>query len=633
MISSCAAEPRERAWVNPSPISTPLIAWMDISAAASRASSLRSQWTWLPSPGGTPYASTSTTPPRVSASFLAASTSATIAALASGSRQRSGSASTRAASSGCGTRPGLTSTLPRAATRETIRTPSPCSSSARAPVPSATRAAVSRALARSSTGRASRQPYFCIPARSACPGRGRVSGALRASPSSSPGSTGSAAMTCSHLGHSVLATCTATAPPMVRPWRTPPTNVTSSASNFMRAPRPYPRRRRANAAATSAVVTWTSAGSPSRIATSAGPCDSPAVSHLSMSRILPRPHRGVDIPPPYPVATRRDLDDHGHSLSTATAQRGRTMTLPPAAEFAGQCVHEPQPGPGERMPQGDGATVHVDHVHGQTQLVDAGGDHTGESLVDLEQVDVADSESSVFAPGPTATARLELRGGVRPRHFGAGHHPGQRSHAEAVGHVRRGEDPHRGSVAQLRGVPGGDRAVGAEGRTQLSQGVDAGLGPDPLIAAQRVEGDDLVSEPSAATGRCGTLLAARGDLVLHRPAHTEPGVGFLGELAHPLSGQPTPETVDDERVDQSHRCAVITAEQPRVSGPRHRIAAADHVDLALTEPDPPARLGHGRQPGQADVVHGDRRHRPGQPTGRCGQPCGVLAVPGLQHLA
>src|SRR5664280_1557767 len=44
----------------------------------------------------------------------------------------------------------------------------------------ATRAAVSRAEARSSTGRASSKPYLRIPARSAWPGRGRVSGALRA---------------------------------------------------------------------------------------------------------------------------------------------------------------------------------------------------------------------------------------------------------------------------------------------------------------------------------------------------------------------------------------------------------------------------------------------------------------------
>ena len=45
-------------------------------------------------------------------------------------------------------------------------------------------------------------------------------------------------MTFSHFGHSVLAISMATGEPMVEPWRTPPTSVTWSCSNFIRAPRP-----------------------------------------------------------------------------------------------------------------------------------------------------------------------------------------------------------------------------------------------------------------------------------------------------------------------------------------------------------------------------------------------------------
>ena len=150
--------------------------------------------------------------------------------------------------------------------------------------PSATRAAVSRALARSSTGRASSWPYFCIPARSAWPGRGRVSGALRARFSRSSAGTGSGDITVSHFGHSVLATRIATGPPSVRPCRVPPVISTSSCSNFIRAPRPYPARRRASAAAMSAVLISTPAGTPSQMATRARPCDSPAVSQRNMSR-------------------------------------------------------------------------------------------------------------------------------------------------------------------------------------------------------------------------------------------------------------------------------------------------------------------------------------------------------------
>ncbi len=84
-------------------------------------------------------------------------------------------------------------------------TPYAWSSSRRATSPRATRAAVSRALARSSTGRASVKSYFCIPTRSACPGRGRVRAALRACPFKISASTGSAAITLAHFGHSVLA--------------------------------------------------------------------------------------------------------------------------------------------------------------------------------------------------------------------------------------------------------------------------------------------------------------------------------------------------------------------------------------------------------------------------------------------
>ena len=70
------------------------------------------------------------------------------------------------------------------------------------------------------------------------PGAGRVSAALRASASSSAGSTGSADITCSHLGHSVLPISIETGPPWVWPCRTPPVIRTSSCSNFIRAPRP-----------------------------------------------------------------------------------------------------------------------------------------------------------------------------------------------------------------------------------------------------------------------------------------------------------------------------------------------------------------------------------------------------------
>ena len=155
-----------------------------------------------------------------------------------GSRQRTGLASIASACHGSGRSASLAATEPiRTTWLSTVMSPT-CARKERATAPSATRATVSRALARSSTGRASSKPYFCMPARSAWPGRGLVSGCARALPASASHGTGSGLMTSDHLGHSLLAISMAIGPPMDCPCRTPPTMRTSSASNFCRAPRP-----------------------------------------------------------------------------------------------------------------------------------------------------------------------------------------------------------------------------------------------------------------------------------------------------------------------------------------------------------------------------------------------------------
>src|SRR4051794_1811159 len=319
-ISSWASLPRRRAVSKPSPTSTPLMAWMPISAPARRASSRLSQWVWLPRPGGSPWTTTSTTPPSVSPSLRTRSISSTIATDVSGSAQRTGSASMSDSRSAAGRTPTGVCTAPMATTWLSTAAPSTWSRNALATAPSATRAAVSRALARSSTGRASLNPYFCMPTRSACPGRGRVSGAARASSASTDSSTGSGAMTCSHFGHSLFPTRTANGEPSESPWRNPPRISTSSCSNDIRAPRPYPARRRVSSAWISAVVMRTPAGTPSSTATRAGPCDSPAVSQRN---IRPLSMTGHEDAPPESRAGRSSLavlsawwlvDDH-HVLS------------------------------------------------------------------------------------------------------------------------------------------------------------------------------------------------------------------------------------------------------------------------------------------------------------------------------
>ena len=96
----------------------------------------------------------------------------------------------------------------------------------------ATRAAVSRALARSRMLRQSSVFVLRAPTRSAWPGRGHTSRTR------SDGVSPNAAMRSVQFSQSRFATVSATGEPMVRPKRTPEVTRTRSRSMAWRPPRP-----------------------------------------------------------------------------------------------------------------------------------------------------------------------------------------------------------------------------------------------------------------------------------------------------------------------------------------------------------------------------------------------------------
>ena len=146
-------------------------------------------------------------------------------------------------------------------------------------------------------------------------------------------------MTVSHLGHSVLPTRMATGLPSVRPCRTPPVISTSSCSNFIRAPRPYPARRRASAAAMSALVISTPAGIPSQMATSARP--------VRLTRGQPAHH--VQILPPAALARVMLSTCGGRRTGRGVAARP-TLPSPGAAARRSRRAGLPRPGLPPRWP-------------------------------------------------------------------------------------------------------------------------------------------------------------------------------------------------------------------------------------------------------------------------------------------
>ena len=105
-----------------------------------------------------------------------------------------------------------------------------------ATAPQATRAAVSRADARSRTSRVSRRSYFRTPTRSACPGRGRYM--ERRAFGFASGGGGSWAMAMVQFSQSRFQITMARGDPRVSPRRSPLITSTRSDSIFILRPRP-----------------------------------------------------------------------------------------------------------------------------------------------------------------------------------------------------------------------------------------------------------------------------------------------------------------------------------------------------------------------------------------------------------
>ena len=131
--------------------------------------------TWLPSPTATPRATTSNIAAERVARLLAPRRSAAIISRLGLGVERAELASASARVERLGQRGRAARRRPRRARRRGSRSSTPNSSSSRlATAPAATRAVVSRALARSRMSRASPRSYLRTPTRSAWPGRGRV---------------------------------------------------------------------------------------------------------------------------------------------------------------------------------------------------------------------------------------------------------------------------------------------------------------------------------------------------------------------------------------------------------------------------------------------------------------------------
>src|SRR5690606_22605153 len=291
----------------------------------------------------------------------------------------------------------------------------------------ATRMAVSRALARSMTGRRTgprggrSKPCLCPPARSACPGRGSVTGAT---PSPVPSTAIVSGQPARSRRCAAFSSRSATGLPIVRPKRTPARISTRSASTFARPPRPAPSQRLARCASTSAAVSGTPAGIPSTMPTSAAPCDSPAVrNRIIRVRIWDFGLRIEDVPRQIrnPKSAIRNPLVHVGRLEVV--ERREPVLAADAEEGGGADLGEGGHRRARLLGRAHGALLDPRHDGAGGEAVDVGGTpaHDG-----LDEGAAGDAEGAALGGGEVAEAdapvlRLEQRGvgrGLRRRRLG-----------------------------------------------------------------------------------------------------------------------------------------------------------------------------------------------------------------------
>ena len=211
--------------------------------------------------------------------------------------------------------------------------------------------------------------------------------------------------------------------------------------------------------------------------------------------------------------------------------------------------------------------------------------------------------------------------------------------AEGVGLLLAHDEDARGAVGDLGGVAGGDPAVlGPEGRLQVGQGLDRGVGPDALVGGDQLVGvgpvvvldrhrDELALEPALGRGLGGPLVGADRVLV-ERLAADAPLLGDeLGALA--LADQPAPLGVSVHHAG-TEGVAQVPHDRRAHGGPGHDFDAAADDDVVGPGDDALGAEVEGLLGGAALAVDGGGRDGFGVAGGQDGVASDVEGL--LTHL-
>ncbi len=269
------------------------------------------------------------------------------------------------------------------------------------------------------------------------------------------------------------------------------------------------------------------------------------------------------------------------------------------------------------MAEGDRAAVDVGDLRADTELAHGLDPHRGKRFVDLVKIHVSGSQALLAQRRRDRVGRLGLQRGVRAGDEAVLADLGEYGQPELDSLRPAHHHDRRRAVGDLRGRAGRDRAVVAEGGTQLRQRLRGGVTADTLVLADEhrvtaalghLDRDDLVVEQPVLDRGGGALMGAGGELVLLDPADAQPRVVPLGSQPHRDLVDRAEQGIVGGGVQQLGTAVAdaLTQGRQQVRGTCHRLHATGDDDVELATGD----VGVGEcdrvQTRQADLVHRDR---------------------------
>ncbi|MGA8487968.1 MAG: hypothetical protein WB684_12935 [Gaiella sp.] len=178
-----------------------------------------------------------------------------------------------------------------------------------------------------------------------------------------------------------------------------------------------------------------------------------------------------------------------------------------------------------------------------------------------------------------------------------------------------------------------DGAVLAEGGPQCAELLGGRVGPRVLVALELAGGDQLVGEAARLLRRCPALLRAQRERVLILTRHV-PALGdVLARLPHRFAREPLlVARVDEAPAERRVVDRAVAAREGRVGlrrderRARHRLDPTGDEQVAVARDHRVAGADDRGEPGGAEPVDGDARHRVGQACEQRGEARDVAVV-------